>query len=719
MITPAAASLLVLSLLADDHVGGRQEVPARPAMTATAAQLESHLTAQAGLLLRRRRDEVAAATTVEQVEARRERLRAFFLGSLGDLPARTPLEARVIGVRPCPGYRVERIVFQSRPRHHVTANLYLPDGPARVPGVLMPCGHSENGKADETYQRACILMARNGLAVLTYDPIGQGERKQLLDAGGNPAVREGSTTEHTRVGVGAILVGRQAASYRIWDGIRALDYLASRPEVDGTRLGCTGNSGGGTLTSYLMALDDRIAAAAPSCYITSLERLFTTIGPQDAEQNITGQVAAGMDHADYIALRAPKPTLLCTGTRDFFDIQGSWDTFREAKRLYTRLGFAERIDLMESDEPHGFTSPRRVAATRWLRRWLSGRDEAITESPATVLPDSELLCTSTGQVLSELHGVSAFDLNAERARELRPAREAFARDSTPADFRARVRELLGIGRSRPASGPVEEVGRQSGTGYLRRSLVFSPEPGLALGAVEWIPTGEAGKAPVVVLLGDRTDSEPTPGGPLERALKSGRRVVQAQLRGSDSGKATKAASGLDAVVGQDWKAAFLSLHLGRPLLGQRVVDLLGLLESLDGESGVRGRGFEVRADGPSGPVALHAAGLDESRRIVALEVRNSLVSWADVVDRAGGRRQLGNAVPGVLRYYDLPDLAARLSPLPLRIESPMDSVGNPVTQADLESSHAAAVRAYEKTGGLVLEAGKPREASDSPSAKAR
>ena len=89
--------------------------------------------------------------------------------------------------------------------------------------------------------------------------------------------------------------------------MRSLDYLASRPEIDPTRLGCTGCSGGGTLTSYLMALDERIVAAAPSCYLTSLERLFATIGPQDAEQNITGQVAFGMEHADYCAAALPAP----------------------------------------------------------------------------------------------------------------------------------------------------------------------------------------------------------------------------------------------------------------------------------------------------------------------------------------------------------------------------------------------------------------------------
>ncbi len=379
------------------------------------AMLENFLKGQVSELLARRRREVAEATTPERIAQRQQRLKSFLLQSLGDLPERTPLNPRIVGSRSCPGYRLERILFESRPGHQVTAVLYLPEGKAPFPGVLVPCGHSANGKAAEAYQRVCILLAKNGIAAFCYDPIGQGERIQMLDASGKAAIREGSTTEHTLAGIGALLVGRQVASYRVWDGIRALDYLARRPEIDPARLGCTGNSGGGTLTAYLMALDDRIAVAAPSCYITSLERLFATIGPQDAEQNITGQVAAGLDHADYVTIRAPRPTLLSVGTRDFFDIQGSWDTFREVKLLYGRLGFGERVDLFESDEPHGFTEPRRVATVRWMRRWLLKMDDAITEATTAVASDQELQCTRTGQVLGDGPGVSVFDLNAQRA----------------------------------------------------------------------------------------------------------------------------------------------------------------------------------------------------------------------------------------------------------------------------------------------------------------
>src|SRR5262249_38330953 len=160
--------------------------------------------------LEARRRAVAAIKTPEDIARRQRELRGFFLRSLGDRPQRTPLNPRVVGTLPRDGYRVEKVIFESRPAHHVTANLYLPEGRPPLPGVLVPCGHSDNGKAYEGYQRACILLAKNGMAVLCYDPIGQGERYQRLDPAGQPVVR--GTTEHTMAGIGAILVGRQAAS---------------------------------------------------------------------------------------------------------------------------------------------------------------------------------------------------------------------------------------------------------------------------------------------------------------------------------------------------------------------------------------------------------------------------------------------------------------------------------------------------------------------------
>ena len=155
-----------------------------------------------------RREAVAALETAEEVGERRKRLRERFVEALGGFPEKTPLKARVVGEEQRDGYRVEKVVYESRPEHHVTATLYLPEGKPPFPGVLMPFGHSINGKAAETYQRGSILLARNGLAVLCYDPIGQGERGSCSMSQGSPAMN-GSTTEHTMVGIGALLVGRE------------------------------------------------------------------------------------------------------------------------------------------------------------------------------------------------------------------------------------------------------------------------------------------------------------------------------------------------------------------------------------------------------------------------------------------------------------------------------------------------------------------------------
>ncbi len=426
--------------------------------------LRRYLLVECDRLLAARAEKVAALKTPEAVRAYIDRTRTAWRRAIGPMPERTPLRARTVGTIKTPAYRIEKVLYESRPRHHVTANLYVPTrGKPPFPGVLVPCGHSKNGKAAEAYQRASALLASYGFVVLCYDPIGQGERCQLLDPSGKPRVW--GTTEHTLTDIGARLVGLSAAAYRIWDGIRSLDYLASRPEVDPKRLGCTGNSGGGTMTAYLMATDDRILAAAPSCYITSLGRLFHTIGPQDGEQNITAQVALGIDHADYLTMRAPRPTLVLAATGDFFDIDGTWASFREAKRLYGILGFGERMDLFEYPDKHGFSRPRREAALRWMRRWLQGIDAADGEpDDLPVQADADLQVTRSGQVLKDLGGVSVWDLNRQRAEALAPKREAFWKKGPKEACLAEVRRLAGV-RPDLAKPTVRAVGTVRRKGY--------------------------------------------------------------------------------------------------------------------------------------------------------------------------------------------------------------------------------------------------------------
>jgi dienelactone hydrolase len=673
---------------------------------APGAMLRLGLLEEARAAFDQRRKTIAAIKTPEDIARRQKALREFFLRSLGDFPARSALNPQVAGTIRRDGYRVERVIFESRPDHHVTANFYLPDGKPPFPGVLLPCGHSDNGKAAEAYQRACILLAKSGMAVLCYDPIGQGERFQLLDSMGKPVIR--GTTEHTMAGIGALLVGRQEASYRIWDGFRALDYLESRPEVDPKRLGCTGNSGGGTMTAYLMALDDRIAVAAPSCYITSLERLFATIGPQDAEQNITGQVTAGMEHADYVTLRAPKPTLLSVGTRDFFDIDGSWATFREVKLTYGRLGFGERVDLFESDEPHGFTRPRRIATTRWMRRWLLKADDAIDEPEFAIATDAELQCTKSGQVLSEFpHEVSVFDLNTAQEKLLRGVRPFASAQLSQAEFRSNVKRQLKLnGWQARAVAPRVLEQRSRGTTVVRK-LVFDVEKPVSIPALEITGPGHigAGRLPTLVEIGVDWEKELAQAEKLVGREGAHRRVILVDPRGMGETTPDQSRERSPSPFGPDWIEAFLALHLDRPLLGRRVADVLTVLESLAAEPGAsRDAGFEVVGFGPPGLVVLHAALLDERGLIKNVRLSGSLVSWSELIEHKRSRGQLASVVPGVLGLYDLPDLAARLTPLPLLIHNPVDAMGAAVSQAVLEQTYAGCAKAYGAGGPLFLQA---------------
>lgn len=641
-----------------------------------------------------RRKVVTNLKSPADIIQRQQYLRQKFLAALGDFPEKTPLNPSVVGTLQGDGFRVEKVIYESRPSHHVTANFYIPDGKGPFPGVLLPCGHSTNGKAAEAYQRTALLMARNGLAVLCYDPIGQGERLQLVIEG-KPGI-PGSTSEHTMVGIGALLVGRSTASYRIWDGIRSLDYLASRPEVDPKKLGCTGNSGGGTLTAYLMALDDRIVAAAPSCYITSLEKLFATIGPQDAEQNITGQVAFGMEHADYLTMRAPRPTLLAVATHDFFDIQGAWTTFREASLVYGRMGHGERVALFEYEDKHGFTKPRREAAMRWMRRWLLGRDDAPSETDFPVFKDGELQCTRSGQVLEDFKGKSVFHLNAERARELadKRAKSSFGKDHLP-----KVRRLLALPDIiEPAN--THNVAPVARGDYGVNLMTFETEQGMLVPARLFLP-GKVKKQELVVHVnGDGMERESQPGGPFEKTARSGQRLLALDLRGLGETSPAKPA-GWASHFGHDWKEAFLGVHLARPLLGQRVRDLLSVLNALPKEHTEE---VHLVAVGTAGPIALHAAALDG--RIKKLTLEKSLISWNNVVRTPISMNQLTNVVPGVLEHYDLPEMAEAFAPRTLTIRHPVDAAQKRVSTTELEQAYRGCKERYAQmsaTERLVFE----------------
>ncbi|MDE2927388.1 MAG: prolyl oligopeptidase family serine peptidase [Acidobacteriota bacterium] len=620
--------------------------------------LRDHLRPLVHAALDRRLQAYEALKTPEQIRDYQERLRAEFIESLGGFPERTPLRPRVVGRLTGDGFRAEKLIYESRPGFHVTAVLYLPEAEPPYPGVLVPCGHSENGKAAELYQRAAILMARNGLAVLCYDPVGQGERKQILEDGAprsEPAKgRFRPTEEHNLAGVAPILLGRNLATYRIWDGIRSIDYLAGRDDVDESRIGCTGNSGGGLMTAYLMALDPRIAAAASSCFITTTRRKNDDPGPGDAEQNIYAQTAYGMDHADYILMRAPKPALILAATKDFVPIAGAWETYRQAKRLYTRLGVAERVGLVEADEKHGFSLHLRTGACRWMRRWLLDRVDEVNEPDFDVFSDRQLQCTPQGQVLLLEGARSVFQLYRAEEERLRRHRERSWQPKTDQERRTQVRETAGI---RPLSEipppAVQAYGTVRRTGYRIEKLILQSAGGFPLPALRFVPEHSRGEW-TLYLNGRGKQIDAGPGGPIESLARGGHPVLAVDLTGL--GETESTAWRYDPkYIGNNSAEYFIAYMLGRSLVGMRAEDILACARYLR-VAAEEAKRVNLVAVGRAGIAALHAAAV-EPELFGRVGIRDSIDSWRRVVETDVTVDQLENTVHGALRWYDLGDLA--------------------------------------------------------------
>lgn len=602
----------------------------------------------------RRTGEFEALKTPEHVAARNAKLREFLVAQLGGFPERTPLNPQIIARRSFLNFVVEKVIFESRPQHYVTALFFLPTSAGPYPGVIVPCGHTSNGKTG--YQRIAAFLAQSGIAALVYDPIGQGERYQLLDEAGKPIRR--STDEHTAVGIGSILVGRNTASYRIWDGMRAIDFLQSRPEIDGTKIGCTGISGGGTLTEYLMALDERILCAAPGCAINTFARKIGGTKAGDAEQNIFGQVAFGLDHADYVSMRAPKPTLLLCATRDFVDIKGGWDVFREAKRTYARLGFSERVDLLEADEEHGFPQPLRTSSVRWMRRWLLGVDDAVTEPPFEPLTGDDVLCTPRGQAQLLNGARSVMDFNLEVADAAAAHRKEMWKPENREKALAAVRKRIGVDSMGfipvTFSGSDAPIDRE---GYTIDKCVLS-RPGAIDLPLLWFNPDKPGKRAVIYLHHQGKQVDAAPGGPIEQLVRDGATVVALDVRGCGE------------TGGNGFFDAITTYLLGKTMVGGRVEDGLCIAQHFRDAEEHKGDSIELVAVGSMTVPALHLAAL-EPKLFQKVTLRGGMNSWLDVVRNPLLPGQLVNVVHGALLDYDLTDLVNSLPAGTVVIEDPL------------------------------------------------
>jgi dienelactone hydrolase len=368
-----------------------------------------------------RRATFAKVRTEADLLALRTEMRARVLDVIGGLPeTKTPLNARITGTIPMDGYRIEKVVFESLPGLHVTALVYVPDAPGGPkPAVLVPCGHSPDGKSFHNYQEISGQLARRGYVVISWDPVGQGERSQYWDAARGRSRYNLVCGEHAVLGNLACLAGTTLDRYMVWDGLRALDYLLTRPDVDSARIAVTGTSGGGFQSLYLGALDERIQVVAPSCFVTSLpmrmaNRIFED-PDSDPEQDPYRLLSAGIDHPGLMLLIYPRPVILLAAVKDFFPIEGTRKTFREVAALYRAFGHGDRIAMAEGVHGHMYSPENRRAAFAFIDRF-SGMPVRTTLDPIKLLDAPALRVTPTGQVRVDLGGRSLPEVIREEFR---------------------------------------------------------------------------------------------------------------------------------------------------------------------------------------------------------------------------------------------------------------------------------------------------------------
>ncbi len=610
-----------------------------------AEDLDAYLTRIAERQWAARSANLAKLSSRAEVGARQQFIRNWMLDSMGGFPARTPLNARITGGFERDGYRVEKLVFESQPGFYVTANVYVPTtGKAPYPAVIGVAGHSASGKAINTYQYAFIGLAKKGFVVLAFDPPGQGERSEYFDAAKKKSSVGIGVPEHNMVGTQCLLTGTTFARYETWDGIRAFDYLLTRKDVNSKRIGVAGNSGGGTQAAYLAVLEPRLAAVVTSCYITSWKTLWHVPGPQDAEQNFPGFLRAGLDFGDFLIAFAPRPIQMLTAIQDFFPIAGARATFAEVKRTFEVIDAPGKAGYFEYDDKHGWSKPRREATYRWMTKWLQGRDEDGTEPAITPEAEELLNVTSTGQVSTSLSGKTVQALNQKLAEELYAKRKPLK---------------------------VTQVAQRIGFDGVEADVKIDAELHAPPGAK---------RLPAVISMGLASAE-------IERMVAAGRVVLELRVRGVSSGKVDKATG-----YTPQWQTANRAMLVGKTIVGIQVSDVLAAFRHLLTRNEVAADKIAIHGRGNAGVVALYAAVLEP--RFAAVTVENSLLSYMTAVRARTHKDLIDVVVPGVLRDFDLPDLAAAIAPRPLTVIGARDALGEPLALEAIRSDYGPAVRAY-------------------------
>ncbi|MBI3832315.1 MAG: prolyl oligopeptidase family serine peptidase [Planctomycetes bacterium] len=663
---------------------------------------------------RERRARLAALKTRRQAEAYQERVLEAINRAFSPRPAKTPLNPRIAGVVEAQGFRVEKILLESRPGVLVSGNLYVPEGCGAdrpLPGVIGVCGHSDLGKAAPVYQAFPQRLAAAGFVTLIIDPFNQGERDQyaLLPE----ELRKGldcvhCCNAHNMMGKQLELVGEFFGMWRAWDAIRALDYLLTRAEVDPRHVGVTGNSGGGTMTTWLWGAEPRFTMAAPSCFVTTFGANLENELPADNEQYPPGVLGAGLEMADFFIARAPKPSILLGQNLDFFDRRGIREAHAEIAHFYRVLGApAKNHAHFMGPMGHGYSHHNQRAMVNFFSRH-AGKPRTVHLSNKRVvdLGAKNLWCTPQGNTV-RAGAKTIFECAAEIARAQYARRRSRGPLSNPALNKA-VRDVLrldpaaGSNAANPPHyrciGPVHYDKPRVARFAVETEYAQSDDPVARIRALLLQASGKPGftldVAPRVTLYLPHVSAEAElqdgrlAGAYLKKDGRGPETFFALDARGFGASMFVDKGENYFAPYGFDYMFHGHGLLFGQSFLGRRVFDVLRSIDLLVHEGA---RAIDLVGRGQGALLAAYAA-LLAPKAVKTVRLRHAPHSYLAWATAPVVRWPAANFPRGVLARFDLPDVYRALGKR-LNASEPWDELMRPVRRSFGKRTNSYAIAA--------------------------
>ena len=592
--------------------------------------------------LQRRVQAIHKIHTIAEADRRKQAVHTNLIHDLGGLPSYSgPLNARTTGEIRNDTFTIEKVVYDSLPGFYVTANLYRPNQPGRYPAVLLQSGHTQEGKAEN--QRVAANLATKGFVVLCFDPIGQGEREQTYSKQLGAPLAGWSVPEHIEMGAQTLLIGQGLARYFIWDAKRSVDYLVSRPDVDATRLGVAGCSGGGALTTFAGALDPRFKVVIPACYPTSFQILFPleNSGGPDAEMVVPNLLASGLDTADFVELRAPTPWLLQATEHDEYNFlhQGVQLVYQEARDWFAIYNAQDNVGLFVGPGSHGMPLASREAVYEWMIRWLKDGRGDSHEQPVPMYSNHQLQVTASGNVQDEPGSRKLYQLllaDFHSREQQKTARELSA-------------ELRDLKIPTDGSAPKVKVLKTLtvAKGYQEQHLQFESDPGIWLGATLYIPSKPGRKPAVLMVKGDPSLGVTPTAKMAQQMARLGQVVLEMEPRKStvknDEGPFTG-----------DWATNLQANLIGQTLPALRAHDILRGVDLLTARTDVEPGSIRGAARGVQGIWLLLATATDP--RLEKIWLDRTPYSLRAALENSMTADLWDAVIPGFILHWDLNNL---------------------------------------------------------------